>query len=78
VFPVELCEIPIKATCPKDGLLLDPFVGTGSSVAAALLWNRRGIGIDTSKSYLEEADRRLRKVLSEGQALTAQQSLFQA
>lgn len=60
VFPVELCELPIKATCKKGNILLDPFVGTGTAVVAAVLLGRRGIGIDTSNRYLEEAENRLK------------------
>ena len=59
VFPIDLCELPIKATCPKGGTLLDPFVGTGSALVAALRLGRRGIGIDTSATYLAEAEARL-------------------
>lgn len=61
VYPVELCELPIKATCPEDGIVLDPFVGTGTTVVAANKLNRRGIGIDASKEYLRTAKDRLDK-----------------
>ncbi len=59
VFPLELCELPLLATCPTNGIVLDPFVGTGTTLVAALQQNKRGIGIDTSMSYLAEAKRRL-------------------
>jgi DNA modification methylase len=59
VYPVELCEIPIEATCPEDGVVLDPFAGTGTSVVAANRMGRRGIGIDASKEYLQTAQDRL-------------------
>ncbi len=59
VYPVELCELPIKATCPEDGVVLDPFVGTGTTVVAANKLNRRAIGIDASDEYLETAAKRL-------------------
>jgi len=59
VYPVELCEIPIEATCPEGGVVLDPFVGTGTSVVAANRMGRRGIGIDASKEYLQTAQDRL-------------------
>jgi len=61
VYPVDLCEIPIKASCPEDGVVLDPFAGTGTTVVAANKFNRRGIGIDASKEYLETAQERLDK-----------------
>jgi DNA modification methylase len=59
VYPVELCELPIQATCPEDGIVLDPFAGTGTTVVAANKLNRRGIGIDASVDYLETAKDRL-------------------
>jgi len=59
VYPVELCELPIKATCPEDGIVLDPFVGTGTTVIAANKLSRRAIGIDQSMDYLETARDRL-------------------
>jgi DNA modification methylase len=78
VFPIELCELPIKATCPQDGILLDPFAGTGTALAAALLLGRRGIGIDTSPRYLSEAQRRLQQVSLKRRQALAQRSLFDA
>ena len=59
VFPIDLLEIPIKATCPRDGIVLDPFVGTGSAVVAGLQFGCRAIGIDISEEYLDIAHRRI-------------------
>jgi len=59
VFPEELLINPIKATCPVNGIVLDPFSGTGSTVCAALKLNRRGLGIDLSRQYNEIALERL-------------------
>lgn len=61
VFPVALLEIPIKATCPNQGILLDPFVGTGSSIVAGLTHGKRAIGIDISHEYIEIARSRIAK-----------------
>lgn len=58
-FPEELCDLPILATCPPGGLVLDPFVGTGTAVVAAVRRGRRGIGIDLSAGYLQTALERL-------------------
>ncbi len=60
VYPVELCRIPILATCPPGGIVLDPFVGTGTTVAAAVRLGRRAVGIDVSEEYLAVARERLR------------------
>lgn len=59
VFPEELLKTPILSTCPLDGIVLDPFSGTGSTVKAAVNLGRRGIGIDLSKQYSEIATKRL-------------------
>lgn len=76
VFPQELCELPIKATCPQEGILLDPFAGTGTALVAAVMLGKRGIGIDTSANYLLEARKRLQQVLVEKPTTPAQRSLF--
>lgn len=65
VYPVELCERPIKATCPPGGIVLDPFAGTGTTIVAALQLQRRGIGIDVSELYLQEARERVEEVAHE-------------
>lgn len=59
VFPEELLKIPILATCPEDGVVLDPFSGTGSTVSAALKLGRRGIGIELSEEYLNVSRQRI-------------------
>lgn len=61
VYPVALCEKPIKATCPEDGIVLDPFVGTGTTIIAANKLDRRAIGVDASREYLKTAENRLGK-----------------
>ena len=60
-FPEELCAIPIEATCPKGGIVLDPFAGTGTAILAAVNRQRRGIGIDISPEYVNTAVSRLKE-----------------
>ena len=62
VFPENLLHRPLKATCPEKGIVLDPFSGTGSTVAAALALGRRGIGIELSPAYHKTARERLRRL----------------
>ena len=64
VFPTELLELPIKASCPKEGLVLDPFMGTGSTVLAAIQLGRNGIGFDVSQKYIKIAESRVQKFIS--------------
>jgi len=52
-YPVDICRIPILATCPLDGVILDPFCGTGTTLIAAAVLGRSGIGIDMSRSYVD-------------------------
>jgi DNA modification methylase len=59
VFPEELLVNPIKATCPVNGIVLDPFSGTGSTVYTAVKLHRRGLGIDLSEQYNELARKRM-------------------
>lgn len=57
-YPVDLCRIPILATCPPEGVVLDPFCGTGTTLYAALALGRKSVGIDISRKYLEIAQER--------------------
>lgn len=54
-YPEDLVKIPITLTCPPDGIVLDPFTGTGTTNLVALQMNRRSVGIDMSMEYLESA-----------------------
>lgn len=58
VYPEDICKIPILATCPKDGLVLDPFVGTGTTTLVAMRLGRRSIGIDIAPEYIKTARKR--------------------
>lgn len=60
-YPTDLCRMPILATCPPDGTVLDPFCGTGTTLVVARALGRNGIGIDVSRSYVELALERLKE-----------------
>jgi len=62
-YPVDLCRIPILATCPHGGVVLDPFCGTGTTLLAARDLGRQSIGIDISSQYLEIAEERCATLL---------------
>lgn len=57
-YPEDLCRIPILATCPPGGVVLDPFCGTGTTMLVAHRMQRRSIGIDLSPEYLARARER--------------------
>ena len=50
---------PILAGCPKDGIIYDPFMGTGSTAEAAIRAGRRFIGSEMSDDYVKIAEERL-------------------
>jgi len=59
VFPVALPSFFIKLLCPEDGLVIDPFGGSGTTGVAALMLSRQGVLIDNNPQYCEEAIKRL-------------------
>ncbi len=58
-FPEPLCEKPIKASCPPGGIVLDPFIGSGTTAVVARRLGRNYLGIDLSAEYVDLAARRL-------------------
>ena len=60
--PVDLVRRCIRASTNADDLVLDPFVGSGSTGVAAIAEGRRFVGIDADVSFLEIASRRLAEV----------------
>lgn len=59
-YPEDLCRIPILATCPPGGIVIDPFCGTGTTMLVARKLERKSIGIDVSEEYLQIAEERCR------------------
>ena len=58
-FPVELVErLVLSMTNPGD-IVLDPYMGVGSSVVAALMHGRKGYGCDIVDAYVEIAKERV-------------------
>lgn len=62
-YPVDLCRMPILATCPEGGIVLDPFCGTGTTLLAARNLGRKSIGIDISQQYLKLSQERCTSLL---------------
>lgn len=58
-FPTKLIEPCIKAGCPEGGIVLDPFSGSGTTVATAKILGRRGIGLELSEEYMGLARKRI-------------------
>lgn len=59
IKPLALMRWLVRLTVPKDGLVLDPFAGSGTTGMAALLEGRRFLGIEREGSYVDIASARL-------------------
>ncbi len=58
-FPPTLIEPCILAGAPFNGLVLDPFTGSGTTAAVALLHGRRFIGCELNPDYIKLAEARI-------------------
>jgi site-specific DNA-methyltransferase (adenine-specific) len=65
VYPEKLIETPIKASCPVNGVVLDPFAGSGTTGLVALKNARNFIGIELNADYIELAQKRLKPYLNQ-------------
>ena len=63
-FPTALPKFCISCSCPPGGLVLDPFVGSGSTLVAAKALGMQYIGIELNPEYIEIARDRLAKTQS--------------
>lgn len=58
-FPMELIEPCIKAGCPDGGIVLDPFMGSGTTAQVALINNKQYLGCELNKDYKNLQDERI-------------------
>lgn len=58
-YPPDLIETPIKAGCPRNGIVLDPFMGSGTTALVANRLGRKFIGVELSPAYIRLARARL-------------------
>lgn len=58
-FPIALAQRIIRALCPQQGVVLDPFMGSGSTGAAAMIEKRAFTGIELDKNYYNIAKERI-------------------
>lgn len=58
-FPVSLIERLVLALTNKEGLVIDPFIGVGTTAIASIRYQRRCAGADIEKKYLDIAKGRL-------------------
>ena len=67
VKPIELMKYLVKLVTPKGALVLDPFMGSGSTGVSALQVGCRFLGIEKEKEYFDIAERRLKDAKPAGE-----------
>jgi DNA modification methylase len=60
--PIPLCERAIKSSCPDNGLVLDMFLGSGSTMVAAHQLNRKCYGMELDPKYCQVIIDRMKKL----------------
>ncbi|NWF92802.1 MAG: site-specific DNA-methyltransferase [Syntrophaceae bacterium] len=63
-FPVELIERLVLSMTNEEDWVLDPFLGVGTSIIAAIRHNRRGAGAEIVPKYIELAKERIQQELA--------------
>lgn len=63
-FPVELIERLVLSMTNENDWIFDPFLGTGTSIIASILHNRRGAGAEIKKEYIKMSTDRIQKALA--------------
>ncbi len=61
MYPSRLVVTPIEAGCPPGGIVLDPFLGSGTTAVVARRLGRHFIGIEPNPEYVKIAQSRLEK-----------------
>lgn len=57
--PLEIIERMVLASCPAGGTVLDPFMGSGTSAAAAIRHGRRFVGFELNPDYFGIVEKRV-------------------
>ena len=64
IYPKELIKTPIKAGCPENGVVFDPFMGSGTTAIVSNELKRNWVGSELSKEYIKIANKRINNVLT--------------
>ena len=65
VKPIKLMEYLIKLTTKENAIVLDPFIGSGTTAIACQKLNRKWIGIEKEEEYVKIAEARIRTFLEQ-------------
>lgn len=64
MFPPQVPEYLINLSCSEDGIVLDPFMGSGTTMRQAVRMNRGFVGFDTSDKDYDEAHNSLMEIIN--------------
>ncbi len=76
-FPIAVVERIVKACSVPGDVILDPFLGSGSMIEAALRNDRLAVGFELNAKYVELAANRIQRYMRTREIQLAQRSLFQ-
>jgi len=62
VKPIKLCKFLIELTTLENAIVLDPFMGSGTTIIASILSKRNYIGVEISEHYFNIAKRRIEEM----------------
>ncbi len=62
-FPIELPLNCIKLYTFENDIVIDPFIGSGTTAVAALISNRRFVGYEINPKYIKIAEKRIKEIL---------------
>ena len=63
--PMSIIERIVKSSCPQGGLVLDPFLGSGTTAEVCLRHQRRFIGFEINPDYYQLINKRIERVKAE-------------
>lgn len=75
-FPLAIIDRIVKASSNENDIILDPFMGSGTTAEAALQNDRQVIGFEISKQYCQIAKERIQHLLNEREIASWQKTLF--
>ncbi len=76
-FPEDLIEPCILAGCPEGGVVLDPFLGSGTTGVVAIKNNRQWVGCELNRDYIDIAEKRIEVVQHNKELSDRQISVFE-
>jgi site-specific DNA-methyltransferase (adenine-specific) len=64
-YNMDLIKKPILAGCPEEGVIYDPFMGTGTTAIASIKANRKFIGSEMSTEYIKICESNIKPLLQQ-------------